>query len=230
MDNTNTNKGLTFLEKIIILALDDKGWFGNSENSIKFGLAGAILFELFKHNRIVLKEGAVVVNDPSPLNDPLLDRVLGFIRSVKKNRSIRNWIQRMVFKKMMIRKSILRSLIDRRIIRKEEYSFFWVMFQYKYPIINSELKNLLREYRDCESAEARLVHDADQLDLIVELKEQNDLGNSYAVKWIHFARQRLITSIAQEIAEEILGTDSTDWWFKGHDAWWGKTRSARSKK
>jgi putative hydrolase of HD superfamily len=60
------------------------------------------------------------------------------------------------------------------------------------------------------------------LDLILELKEQNDLGNSYAEKWIHFARQRLITSIAKEIAEEILTTDSTDWWFKGHDEWWEK--------
>ncbi|MGA2224194.1 MAG: HD domain-containing protein [Syntrophobacteraceae bacterium] len=85
-----------------------------------------------------------------------------------------------------------------------------------------ELKELLKEYRDSATAEGRLVHDADQLDLILELKEQNDLGNSYAEKWIHFARQRLITAIAKEIAEEILTTDSTDWWFKGHDEWWGK--------
>ena len=85
-----------------------------------------------------------------------------------------------------------------------------------------ELKELLKEYRGSETAEARLVHDADVLDLILELKEQNDLGNSYAEKWIHFARQRLVTSIAKEIAEEILTTDSTDWWFKGHDEWWEK--------
>jgi putative hydrolase of HD superfamily len=92
-----------------------------------------------------------------------------------------------------------------------------------------ELKDLLKEYRDSETAEARLVHDADQLDLIVELKEQNDLGNSYAVKWIHFARQRLITSIAKQIAEEILTTDSTDWWFRDHDGWWGKNSGLRTE-
>jgi putative hydrolase of HD superfamily len=85
-----------------------------------------------------------------------------------------------------------------------------------------ELKNLLNEYRESETAEARLVHDADQLELILELKEQNDLGNPYAAKWIHFARQRLITPTAKSIAEQILSTDSTDWWFKGHDEWWGK--------
>jgi len=145
MDKTDNNTGLSFLEKIILLALDDKGWFGNSEHSIKFGLAGAILFELFKHNRIELKEGVIVVKDIKPLNDPFFDKVLEFIRTGKKNRSIRTWIQRMVFKKMMIRKSILRALMAKQIIRKEEYSIFWVMYQFKYPIINPELKRQLRE-------------------------------------------------------------------------------------
>jgi len=145
MDITENKTGLSFLEKVIMLALDDKGWFGNSENNIKFGLAGAILFELFKHNRIELKEGVIVVKDITPMNDPLLDRVLEFIRTGKKNRSIRTWIQRMVYKKMMIRKSILRSLITKKIIQKEEYNFFWVMYQFKYPVINHEVKNQLRE-------------------------------------------------------------------------------------
>lgn len=85
-----------------------------------------------------------------------------------------------------------------------------------------ELKALLEEYRNEQTEESRLVHDADQLDLILELKQQDDLGNAYASKWIHFARQRLRTSIARDMAGEILKTDSTDWWFKGHDDWWGK--------
>jgi putative hydrolase of HD superfamily len=87
-----------------------------------------------------------------------------------------------------------------------------------------ELKALLHEYRHEQTPEARLAHDADQLDLILELKEQNDLGNNYAAKWIHFARQRLRTTIGKVIAEQILMTDSTDWWFKGHDEWWEKGR------
>ncbi|MEN6437431.1 MAG: HD domain-containing protein [Syntrophobacter sp.] len=85
-----------------------------------------------------------------------------------------------------------------------------------------ELKELLAEYRDRETEESRLAHDADQLDLILELKEQNDLGNVYATKWIHFAMQRLTTPIGKKVAEEAARTDSTDWWFKGHDDWWGK--------
>ncbi|MEM5789537.1 MAG: HD domain-containing protein [Syntrophobacteraceae bacterium] len=87
-----------------------------------------------------------------------------------------------------------------------------------------ELKALLCEYRDKETEESKLAHDADQLDLILELKEQNDLGNSYASKWIHFAVQRLITKVGKRVSEEIVKTDSTDWWFKGHDDWWKKGR------
>ncbi len=86
----------------------------------------------------------------------------------------------------------------------------------------NEVRAFLKEYREEATEESRLVHDADQLDLILELKEQNDLGNTYAEKWLHFALQRLLTPIARAIADQILHTDSTDWWFKGHDDWWEK--------
>jgi putative hydrolases of HD superfamily len=85
-----------------------------------------------------------------------------------------------------------------------------------------DYKAFLAEYREGKTEAARLAHDADQLDLILELKEQNDLGNSYARQWIHFALLRLRTEVAREIAAEILRTDSASWWFEGHDDWWHK--------
>lgn len=84
----------------------------------------------------------------------------------------------------------------------------------------AEYRALLQEYREEATEESKLVHDADQLDLILELKEQNDLGNTYARQWIHFALKRLKTDIGRRLATEILRTDSADWWFKGHDHWW----------
>ncbi len=83
-----------------------------------------------------------------------------------------------------------------------------------------DYKAMLQEYREEATEESKLVHDADQLDLILELKEQSDLGNSYAPKWIHFALKRLRTEIGRQLASEILRTDSSDWWFAGHDHWW----------
>jgi putative hydrolase of HD superfamily len=83
-----------------------------------------------------------------------------------------------------------------------------------------ELEELLAEFRGGESRESLLAHDADQLDLILELKEHLDLGNRYATQWIHFARQRLKTDLGRELASEITETDSTAWWFEGRDHWW----------
>ncbi|MDY0041649.1 MAG: HD domain-containing protein [Desulforhabdus sp.] len=84
----------------------------------------------------------------------------------------------------------------------------------------ADFKAALEEYRQGETLPARLAHDADQLDLILELKEQSDLGNNYAPQWIHFALKRLKTEIAKEVAAEVLQTDSSSWWFDGHDHWW----------
>lgn len=84
----------------------------------------------------------------------------------------------------------------------------------------SDYKALLEEYRKEETPASKLAHDADQLDLILELKEQSELGNPYALRWIHFARQRLKTTIAKELTAEILSTPSPTWWFEGNDHWW----------
>jgi putative hydrolase of HD superfamily len=87
-----------------------------------------------------------------------------------------------------------------------------------------EVLGLLGAYHAADSPEAMLAHDADQLDLILELKEQSDLGNRYAMEWLHFARKRLQTSIGRRLAEEILSIDFNAWWFEGHDHWWEKPR------
>lgn len=83
-----------------------------------------------------------------------------------------------------------------------------------------DYKAFYEEYKEGKTEEARIAHDADQLDLILELKEQRDLGNVYAEKWIHFALKRLRTELGKQLASEIIGTDSTAWWFEGHDHWW----------
>lgn len=71
---------------------------------------------------------------------------------------------------------------------------------------------LWREYREGVTLEAQLVHDADQLDLLVMLKEQRDLGNPYAPRWIKYAKRRLKTEVGKRLAEAICQTDWAAWW------------------
>ncbi len=86
----------------------------------------------------------------------------------------------------------------------------------------NEIEEVLIELKKNNTKEAQLVHDADQLELILELKEQLDLGNQYASRWIHFAKERLKTDIGKKIADQITNTDSSAWWFEGRDHWWRK--------
>jgi putative hydrolase of HD superfamily len=85
-----------------------------------------------------------------------------------------------------------------------------------------EIRELVLEFEKEESMEARLAHDADQIELILALKEYKDLGNTYADEWLVFAMKRLRTDIARQLAETILETDSSLWWFSDKGDWWIK--------
>ena len=69
-----------------------------------------------------------------------------------------------------------------------------------------DMVSLHQEFNQGKSVESRICKDADQLDLILELKAQQDLGNKYAVEWLEYAVQRLETPAAKAMASEILKT------------------------
>jgi len=76
------------------------------------------------------------------------------------------------------------------------------------------------EFNERKTREAQIAHDADQLALILQLKEYGDLGNKYSQEWISFALKRLCTENAKKLAAIILKTDSSAWWFKDKGDWW----------
>lgn len=87
--------------------------------------------------------------------------------------------------------------------------------------LSRAILGMWEELEGCGSQEARLAQDADQIDLILNLKEQLDLGNRYAGKWLESALERLRTPQGRELAERISTTDQSDWWYLGPDkSWW----------
>lgn len=63
------------------------------------------------------------------------------------------------------------------------------------------------------SIEAQLAHDADQLDLLLNLKRELDLGNPQAAEWMDSVADRLLTPVARELAPVIRSRAHTAWWF-----------------
>ncbi len=83
-----------------------------------------------------------------------------------------------------------------------------------------EIQELVLEFKEGKTEEAKLARDADQLEMILALKEYKDLGNKYADEWLEFSIKRLRTDAARELAKSILDTDSSLWWFSDKSDWW----------
>lgn len=83
-----------------------------------------------------------------------------------------------------------------------------------------DIKAAISEFNERTTRESLIAHDADQLSLILQLKECGDLGNKYSEEWIKYASMRLYTQNAKKLAGSILKTDSAEWWFKDKSDWW----------
>jgi putative hydrolase of HD superfamily len=75
-----------------------------------------------------------------------------------------------------------------------------------------EIAALVREFNDKRTPEAILANDADQLDLLLHVKEQADAGNPQTGPWVEYAYERLSSDPARQLARLAMKTDSTDWW------------------
>ena len=78
------------------------------------------------------------------------------------------------------------------------------------------MKNLLNEFNEGKTREARLAKDADQLSFILELKYLADTGSKGPEKWLPIVQSRLLTETAKKIANEILNTPWDEWWQKNY--------------
>ncbi|MDR1082025.1 MAG: HD family hydrolase [Deltaproteobacteria bacterium] len=83
-----------------------------------------------------------------------------------------------------------------------------------------ELEELYREWKACETLEARLAADADQLDMILELCRHASDGCAQAGDWIGFARKRFRTEAGRALLDAALARDPSGWWFEKKDEYW----------
>lgn len=75
------------------------------------------------------------------------------------------------------------------------------------------IADLLAEFNEGKTIEAKLARDADQIALILELKALHDIGFGAPKKWLPHILQRLQTPCGKELAQSILKTGSDEWWF-----------------
>lgn len=83
------------------------------------------------------------------------------------------------------------------------------------------IEALIGEYEAKKTIESKLAKDADQIELLLTLKEQTDIGNERVRKYIPSLVKRLKTEEGKQLANSILETESDAWWVGDvEDSWW----------
>ena len=82
-----------------------------------------------------------------------------------------------------------------------------------------EIKVAYEEEQARETTEAKLAKDADNLEWIATLREEEVKGNIKARSWIKIAEKRLKTEAGQAVGARLLTTNPDAWWFDEKDKW-----------
>ena len=131
---------LRFAEEITLLMLDDDdgefvrmpGW------STQCAFAGAVLMDLALENRFDTDLRRLVLIDPTPLGDDMLDPALALVAQSTETLDARYWIDQLAEHADAIRDAALARLVERGILRREEDRFLWVFQSRRYPIVDGK--------------------------------------------------------------------------------------------
>lgn len=79
---------------------------------------------------------------------------------------------------------------------------------------SDELIEILDEYEEEKTMEAKIVHDADTLALMLELKQLMENGNINAQEWFLGNFDALRLDVSKKLANQLKTANSQDWWKK----------------
>jgi putative hydrolase of HD superfamily len=94
----------------------------------------------------------------------------------------------------------------------------------------SVFQELARAYEAEDSIEARLAHDADKLETLLQAREYEAQGRHDTTQWQESSTASLRTDAAKQLADAILATTPTAWWSafaKSYSELRKETRGAR---
>ena len=132
---------LTFAEEILLLLLDDESgeFVPVPALSRQCALAGAVLMDLALQNRIDTDLHELVVVDPTPTGDDLLDPVLAAVCEESEVHDARFWVQRVADGQSdRIQERALTRLVAHGILESEGGRLLWVFRARRYPTIDGE--------------------------------------------------------------------------------------------
>ena len=128
-------------EAIMLLALKDKeGTFFTGVN-YSFATGGAILAELMLNQRLSVEEKGknkyAVVQNSTPLGDPVIDECLNKVVDAKRRQQLTTWVSRFAHVKNLKHRTAQR-LVQKGILREDEDKVMLLFTRKIYPEFNPE--------------------------------------------------------------------------------------------
>ncbi len=142
---------LGFVEEIVLLQLDDsQGRFVNLPMSAAdVVLAGAALMELALANRIDSDLQQLILVDPTPTDDDILDDVLKNLGEAGSELTADAVLERISANGEQYQEMALKRLIAKGVLREENGRFLWVFHTRRYPVVDDsetrEVRTRLRQ-------------------------------------------------------------------------------------
>lgn len=119
---------LTPAEQLTLVAVDDEsGTVAMSQ--LDLGLAGALLVQLALAGRLDVVKKKVIVLNPEPVGEPLLDQALARIVADEPRRAD-HWVSTL---QKNLRRRVLAGLVARGILLREESKVFGIFPRTRYP-------------------------------------------------------------------------------------------------
>ena len=129
---------LTLPEELMLLALrDDKGSvIFSASTALPYGLAGAVLLELFFRRKITHKNKKIQVVDQSQIDDPLLNETLNLMKNSSKDCDPKYWIQKINNKVKKLKQKVIDNLVEQQILNREGHKILWFFNIDRYPTLD----------------------------------------------------------------------------------------------
>ena len=134
---------LTFTEEVLLLLLDDEdgSFVPISKTNMGCVIAGAVLMDLAFAYRIDTDPQALVVNDPTPTGNAMLDPTLAKLAAHGEPSNTRTWIRLLSIEDAPdIREQALESLVARGIVEMREARVMWAFRTRRYPTVDGNVE------------------------------------------------------------------------------------------
>ena len=206
---------LRFAEEITLLMLSDAegefvrvpGW------SMQCAFAGAVLMDLALENRIDTDLKRLVLIDPTPIGDDLLDPTLALIAQSTETHDARRWVDHLADGAEVIRERALSRLVERGILRREEDRFLWVFQSRRYPVVDGEAEREVK-LRIMEVLFSNEIPDPRDIVLICLVDACGILRELFTAKELERASERIeqvrkLDLIGREVSQAVWDIETS---------------------